>query len=330
MLASAVSFVSISTAIIISVTELPTGHNCATGCGQRNRNCRRWPLCCSPAIKFTGKERDWETGLDFFRARYYTAWEGRFGQVDPANAGAGIGSPQSFHGYAYVTNSPLVNTDPDGLEQMAIYTPRPAAPQLDISLIPWLLQGGGPISRETGTAPRKTAAAAPAPKKTGRLMSACTEKRIASGLTGIMNLAMATYKAPELVGSVAGLAATGVGAPAGALLGVYGTTSIFGQGLAGTAQLYSAFTGQYGTSARAEQVGNILSGPATGLGTLIMGGNMESAEKNAAVESMFTGGTAFVDGMAKEGASWVIGLADWSFGYLGTQDSGPNQCGKVP
>jgi hypothetical protein len=35
---SDVSFVSISTAIITSVTELPTGHNCATGCGQRNRN----------------------------------------------------------------------------------------------------------------------------------------------------------------------------------------------------------------------------------------------------------------------------------------------------
>ena len=63
----------------------------------------------------TGKERDWESGLDFSQARYYSAWQGRFGGVDPENAGADSGSPQTYHGYAYVTNSPLVNTDPDGM-----------------------------------------------------------------------------------------------------------------------------------------------------------------------------------------------------------------------
>ena len=61
---------------------------------------------------------------------------------------------------------------------------------------------------------------------------------------------------------------------------------------------------------------------------MLAGGNMESAERNAAYESMYTGGTGFVDGIAKEGVSWVMGLADWSFGYLGTQESGSNPCGK--
>jgi len=70
------------------------------------------------SFKFTGKERDWESGLDFFQARYYSPWQGRFGGADPENAGADNSTPQTWHGYGYVTNSPLVNTDPDGLEQI--------------------------------------------------------------------------------------------------------------------------------------------------------------------------------------------------------------------
>src|SRR5215467_11220115 len=33
--------------------------------------------------KFTGKERDSETGLDYFGARYYGNWLGRFTNADP-------------------------------------------------------------------------------------------------------------------------------------------------------------------------------------------------------------------------------------------------------
>jgi hypothetical protein len=35
------------------------------------------------AYKFTGKERDTETGLDYFGARYYSQNIGRFASVDP-------------------------------------------------------------------------------------------------------------------------------------------------------------------------------------------------------------------------------------------------------
>jgi len=38
--------------------------------------------------KFTGKEGDAETGLDYFGARYYSGAHGRFTTVDPDNAGA--------------------------------------------------------------------------------------------------------------------------------------------------------------------------------------------------------------------------------------------------
>jgi RHS repeat-associated protein len=53
-------------------------------------------------LKFTGQERDSETGLDFFQARYYGSALGRFTSPDPMNAGADPTNPQSWNGYAYV------------------------------------------------------------------------------------------------------------------------------------------------------------------------------------------------------------------------------------
>ncbi len=65
--------------------------------------------------KFTSKERDSETGLDYFGARYYSAAQGRFTSPDPANAGASAVSPQTWNGYTYARNNPLRFTDPLGL-----------------------------------------------------------------------------------------------------------------------------------------------------------------------------------------------------------------------
>jgi RHS repeat-associated protein len=66
--------------------------------------------------KFTQKERDNETGLDYFGARYYSSTQGRFTSVDPENAGANPSDPQSWNGYAYARNNPLLYVDPDGLD----------------------------------------------------------------------------------------------------------------------------------------------------------------------------------------------------------------------
>jgi RHS repeat-associated protein len=76
--------------------------------------------CCSAQrptsqSQFPGKERDAETGLDFFLARYYSGAQGRFLSVDPGNAGASSEDPQSWNAYAYGRNNPLIYTDPDGL-----------------------------------------------------------------------------------------------------------------------------------------------------------------------------------------------------------------------
>jgi RHS repeat-associated protein len=63
---------------------------------------------------FTGKERDAETGMDYFGARYYRAAAGRFTTVDPVMTSAHLTNPQTFSRYAYARNNPLRYVDPDG------------------------------------------------------------------------------------------------------------------------------------------------------------------------------------------------------------------------
>jgi RHS repeat-associated protein len=66
--------------------------------------------------KFTSKERDIETGLDFFGARYYASTHGRFTSADPLLASARTWAPQSWNRYSYVLNNPLKLIDPNGLK----------------------------------------------------------------------------------------------------------------------------------------------------------------------------------------------------------------------
>jgi RHS repeat-associated protein len=70
----------------------------------------------SPAVsippkryRFTGKERDEETGLCYHGARYYAPWLARWTSPDPAGP---VDGPNLF---AYVRHNPLRFTDPTGL-----------------------------------------------------------------------------------------------------------------------------------------------------------------------------------------------------------------------
>jgi RHS repeat-associated protein len=66
--------------------------------------------------KFTQKERDNETGLDFFEARYYASTQGRFTSPDPIFFQKEmLLDPQRFNLYGYVRNNPLKLVDPKGL-----------------------------------------------------------------------------------------------------------------------------------------------------------------------------------------------------------------------
>jgi len=82
--------------------------------------------------RFTGKERDGETGLDYFGARYMSSAHGRFTSADPyvfqfAAASHSnnsdeqnqlrdryISNPQVWNKYAYGLNNPLKFVDPNG------------------------------------------------------------------------------------------------------------------------------------------------------------------------------------------------------------------------
>jgi RHS repeat-associated protein len=74
--------------------------------------------CVSDDIsqEFTGKERDAETGLDFFEARYMSSPQGRFTSPDLLMASARSDNPQTWNRYAYAGNNPLRFTDPTGME----------------------------------------------------------------------------------------------------------------------------------------------------------------------------------------------------------------------
>lgn len=82
--------------------------------------------------KFTSKERDNETGLDYFLARYYSSAQGRFTSPDEFSGGpdelydfaenasdnptfyAELDNPQSLNKYQYTYNNPVNLTDDDG------------------------------------------------------------------------------------------------------------------------------------------------------------------------------------------------------------------------
>jgi RHS repeat-associated protein len=94
---------------------LPFGEEIFAGTGGRTTT-QGYSATDGVRQKFTQKERDNETGLDFFEARYYASTQGRFTSVDPLGASAIVSNPQSFNRYTYVLNNPLKYIDPDGMD----------------------------------------------------------------------------------------------------------------------------------------------------------------------------------------------------------------------
>jgi RHS repeat-associated protein len=76
-------------------------------------------------FRYTARESDAETGLYYYRARYYDQSVGRFLSEDP------IRPDDAADFYAYVGNSPTNFADPRGLYQTDPEVPKPIPPRLD-------------------------------------------------------------------------------------------------------------------------------------------------------------------------------------------------------
>jgi RHS repeat-associated protein len=100
--------------------------------------------------KFTSKERDNETGLDYFGARYYGSTVGRFTSVDPGTVKLKhLLNPQKWNRYAYTLNNPLRFFDPDGMEEIEVVV-RTFIPSREIH-VPVHAKGDGRKAGEPGT-----------------------------------------------------------------------------------------------------------------------------------------------------------------------------------
>jgi RHS repeat-associated protein len=111
---------------------LPFGEEIPSGVGTRSTT-NGYTANDNVRQQFTQKERDDETGLDYFGARYYSNTQGRFTSVDPYNIvreaqitaqsdpdeakaqlSDYLNGPQQWNRYAYVANNPLKYVDPTG------------------------------------------------------------------------------------------------------------------------------------------------------------------------------------------------------------------------
>ncbi|MBI4752445.1 MAG: RHS repeat-associated core domain-containing protein [Acidobacteria bacterium] len=86
--------------------------------------------------RFTGYEKDEETGLDFAQARYYTNALGRFQSTDPFGGSGKTINPQTWNRFTYCLNNPVNFVDPLGLQnqppgkQTPAYEDPPSVPPI--------------------------------------------------------------------------------------------------------------------------------------------------------------------------------------------------------
>jgi len=99
---------------------LPFGEETGAGVGSRTSG-MGYGAMDSTRQRFTGQQRDTESGLDYFLARYYSASQGRFTSADEPLVDQDEEEPQSWNLYTYVGNSPLVYTDPLGLFKREVH-----------------------------------------------------------------------------------------------------------------------------------------------------------------------------------------------------------------
>jgi RHS repeat-associated protein len=120
-----------SAAVVSRHDYKPFGEEVGSGIGGRTPG-MGYDVADGVRQKFTSKERDIETGLDYFLARYYSSMQGRFTSPDEFSGGpdelyyfvddasenptfySDLLNPQSLNKYQTSYNNPLRYVDPDG------------------------------------------------------------------------------------------------------------------------------------------------------------------------------------------------------------------------
>ena len=113
------------------------GEEIATNVGGRT-TANKYGQSDSVRQRFTGYQKDDETGLDFAEARYYNDAHGRFTAVDPLLASGKSVNPQTFNRYVYSMNRPLLLTDPTGMQVATNPNKQkeiPSPPQIDLKIV---------------------------------------------------------------------------------------------------------------------------------------------------------------------------------------------------
>ena len=103
----------VTASILNCYDYLPFGQELQAGTDARPTSC----FAASPDsfnLKFTGKERDAESGLDWFNVRYFSGAQGRFTSPDQPFIDQDPSNPQSWNLYNYGRNNPLRYSDPTG------------------------------------------------------------------------------------------------------------------------------------------------------------------------------------------------------------------------
>ena len=101
---------------------LPFGEELQQGVGGRTGTCP-YGGADGTTQRFSGKERDSETNLDYFGARYFSGAQGRWTSPDLVNVtDERLRNPSStLNKYAYAANNPLKYVDPDGRDVTYFY-----------------------------------------------------------------------------------------------------------------------------------------------------------------------------------------------------------------
>jgi RHS repeat-associated protein len=257
-------------------------------------------------LHFTGKERDTESGNDYFGARYYASSMRRFLSPDPSGLSyADPDNPQNLNLYSYVLNNPLIFLDPTGRALQLNCTSDP-----DTSTTSTDANGNTTVTVTAGAQhcdiwddgvgeqrlrefqPRRLLNL-PLPGFTPHTCRPSPLERLTKGLEGVANLEDASLRAG---GTLATAAGTSEAPPVAAGVLLYGTVSVIGQTVTGVAQIAEGVTGnESGEANRAENAGTALSGPISGMLTLAGGGTLDEAARNATREGYVNLGVGLVD-----------------------------------